>query len=631
MSTTKKNLGWLALGALGVVFGDIGTSPLYALSAVFGRTGIHLALTETHIYGVISLIIWSITLVVSIKFLGFIMLADNNGEGGIMALVASVKESFALTERYRWIFILIGLVGVSLFYGDSTITPAISVLSAVEGLNVITPTLSSFIVPITLVILVILFSIQRYGTNLIGRLFGPIMLLWFVTIAIGGGWQVWQHPGVLVVLSPLTGLRFFFSNPILGLIAMGAVVLAVTGAEALYADMGHFGRAPIARAWFWIVFPALLLCYMGQGALLVQNPAAIANPLLLLYPEPLRLTIVLLATAATIIASQAVISGAFSLTRQAVQLNFLPKILIRHTSTQEGGQIYVPFVNAALFIVVVLLVLLFGSSAHLANAYGIAVSGTLLADTILYLVVVRTVWHRPMRTIFWASLAFLPIDLIFVTSTLPKLMAGGWFPLLVGAVVLLLITTWVQGQLIATTERKVMEGPLDAFIEQIDTQNPPLVRIPGTAVFIGHHPGFAPLALHATVKDLHELPEKVIVVSIETTGVSHIPEAERATIEHTGHKDGITYIRLQYGFHDSPNIPKALAWVKENTKQHLGWDLGAASYFISISRVVATKRHNLAPWRKQLFGAMSHNATSPSDYYRLPIEHTVEMQSLIPL
>ena len=630
MSYRKKGVTALAVGALGIVFGDIGTSPLYALHAVFGPVGQHLAIDRANVYGVIALVFWSITLVVSIKFVGFIMRADNKGEGGIMALVSLIKSS-GLAERRKYLFIFLGLIGVALFYGDSAITPAISVLSAVEGLKVVTPNLDSLILPLTFVILAGLFWIQKYGTNFIGRLFGPVMLVWFVVIALGGGWQIWQHPGILMALSPLQAIAFFVSRPLTAFVAMGAVVLAITGAEALYADLGHFGRPPIARAWFWVVFPALTLCYMGQGALLLHNPAAMANPFILLFPPAVRFSVVLLATLATLIASQSVISGAFSLTRQAVQLDFLPKMLVRHTSDREIGQIYMPFVNLALFVAVTLLVFAFGSSVKLANAYGVAVSGTLAIDTVLFIVVLRSLWQRSRRYVISLAVIFLSVDLLFVTSNLSKIRHGGWFPLALAAVILVLIDTWRRGQRVIRQERKALEGSLQAFVDRIRAMKPPLTRIPGQAVYISHHPDRAPLALHATVDELHELSQKVVLVTVTITDSAHVPEEERAVFDNLRYSDdGISHLTLYYGFHDSPNIPRALAALR-HTSPELDFDPEAAAYFISLSKVVRTNRHNLPRWRKSIYSLMARNALSTTDYYKLPVEKTVEMRSLIKL
>jgi KUP system potassium uptake protein len=630
MNKLQKGMLGLMIGALGVVFGDIGTSPLYAMNAAFGKLGFHLAINQQNVFGVISLILWSIGLVVSVKFIRYIMRADNAGEGGIMALMTLIKNS-TLRSKYKWSFLILGVVGVALFYGDSTITPAISVLSAVEGLKVINTSLDSLVIPVTLVILTMLFVIQKYGTGFLGGLFGPIMFIWFVTIGLGGGWQILQHASVLIALSPYTAIHFFIAHTEVAFIAMGAVVLAITGTEALYADMGHFGRTPIAKSWFWVVFPSLLLCYMGEGALIVHNHGAAENPLFLLFPAVLRIPVVVLATVATIIASEAVISGAFSLTRQAVQLNFLPKMLILHTSKREGGQIYLPFVNTALFIIVVALVILFGSSARLANAYGVAVSGTLAIDTILYLVIMRSVWHKQRRFVFLAGLAFLPIDFLFVSSTIPKILHGGWVPVLIGFVLFMLITTWLKGQQIVAKERRALEGSLQGFIDKIQHEQPPIRRVPGTAVYIGHHADLAPLALHATFKDLHELQEEVIIVSVELTTASHIPEDKRAVIDDLGYgNDGIRHVHLSFGFHDKVNVPETLKSIHRYIPE-FNVDLHNAAYFISRSRVVPSKRHNLFRWRKSLYCLMARNAISTSDYYGLPIGRTVEMSSLIKL
>lgn len=630
MNKLQKSMLGLMIGALGVVFGDIGTSPLYALSAAFGKLGFHLAINQQNVFGVISLLLWSVCLVVSVKFIRYIMRADNEGEGGIMALMTLLKSS-KLRSNYKWAFLVLGIVGVALFYGDSTITPAISVLSAVEGLKVINTSLASFVIPVTLVILTLLFVIQRYGTDLIGDMFGPVMFIWFITIGLGGGWQILQHPAVLIALSPYTAIHFFILRPAVAFIAMGAVVLAITGTEALYADMGHFGRAPIARSWFWVVFPSLLLCYMGEGAVVMHNSAAANNPLFLLFPVFLRTPVVILATTATVIASQAVISGAFSLTRQAVQLDFLPKMLILHTSKRKSGQIYLPFVNATLFVVVVALVVLFGSSARLANAYGVAVSGTLAIDTILYIVVMRSLWHKRRGVVFLMGLAFLPIDFLFVASTIPKILQGGWVPVLIGVALFIIITTWVKGQLVVNKERRALEGSLKGFVDKVRSEKPPIRRVPGTAVYIGHHADLAPLALHATLKDLHELQEEVVIVSVELTTAAHVAEDKRAVIDHLGYaNDGICHVHLSFGFHDALNVPETLKSI-HHYDPSFDVDLSNAAYFISLSRVIPGKWHHLLRWRKSLYCLMARNAMSTSDYYKLPIGRTVEMSSLIKL
>ena len=543
MTKTSKVATPLAIAALGVVFGDIGTSPLYALQAVFGLSGQNLPVNQDNVYGIISLIIWSITIVVSIKFVGFIMRADNEGEGGIMALVSLIK---GMAIKYKGLFITLGLAGVALFYGDSIITPAISVLSAVEGLKVVAPSLTTFVLPITIAVLVVLFWIQKYGTAAIGRFFGPTMLTWFLAIGLGGAWRVWQYPSAIWVLSPYTAIGFIVDHPLVAFLSLTAVVLAITGAEALYADLGHFGRRPISQAWFMVVFPALALCYMGEGALILHQPGISNNILVQLFPTSLRAVFVVLATFATLIASQSVISGAFSLTRQAVKLEFLPKMIVRHTSIQETGQIYMPFINFVLFIMVVALVLGFGSSAALANAYGIAVSGTLAADTILFLVVMRVQWRKSITAVALAATLFVPVDLLFVSSNVRKLLHGGIFPIAIGCVTYLIINTWTKGDKIVDKERRAKEGPVLDFIDSLSSLKPPVKRLPGAAVYIGHHLKYTPLALRAMVEEIHELPEKVVIITVQTTTAAHVPTEKRAVLDNFGADDGISHLMLYF-------------------------------------------------------------------------------------
>jgi KUP system potassium uptake protein len=626
----QKTGAWLTLGALGVVFGDIGTNPLYALHVIFGPVGLHLAINKDNVYGIISLVIWSITLVVSVKYIGFIMRADNKGEGGIMALVSQVKSSQISKHRKR-LLILLGIIGVSLFYGDSVITPAISVMSAVEGLKVVSPGLHSYVLPITAIILAGLFWVQKYGTSVIGRLFGPVMLVWFLTLGIGGAIQVWHHPGILRALTPLPAAHFFLDQPLVAFGALSAVVLAITGAEALFADMGHFGRRPIARAWFMLVFPALTLCYLGQGALLLANPGANSNPFILMFPDAVRFSIVLLATFATLIASQSVISGAFSLTRQAVQLDFLPKMVVRHTSDRQTGQIYMPLVNFVLFVAVTLLVFGFGSSAKIASAYGVAVSGTLAIDTILFTAVMYQLWHKPKRYIAATAGVFLLVDLLFVSSNLSKIVHGGWVPISLAIITFVIIDTWTRGERIIIRRRKNMVGTLDEFIEETRSMRPPLNRVPGHAVYIGHHSSRPPLALKATVEKLHELSEKVVLVTVKITNSAHVPESERAEFDDLDYKDdGISHVTLHYGFHDHPNVPKTLTSLRHLSPE-LDFDQATTTYFISLSEIVKTNRRNLAGWRKSLYGLMSRGSLSVTNYYKLPVEQTVEMRALIEL
>lgn len=613
----------LMLGSLGVVFGDIGTSPLYALKVVFGLSNNSVTDQKT-VIGLISILLWTITLIVTLKYLLFVMRANNKGEGGIMALVTIIKES---KVRNKAFFIGLGLLGVSLFYGDSVVTPAISVLSAVEGLRVVAPGTAQYIVPITLLILALLFSIQKFGTGFIGKLFGPIMFVWFVVIGAAGAWRITQNTDVLGALSPLAAAAYIADHPYAAFIAMGAVVLAVTGAEALYADMGHFGRQPIAKTWLLLVFPALALCYMGQGALLLNDPSAVHNPFFLLFPTATQFTVLILAALATLIASQAVISGAFSLTKQAIQLNFLPRMIIKQTSTKSAGQIYLPFVNFLLFIGVAGLVILFGSSEKLAGAYGVAVSGTLAIDSILFMAVVKGVQRRSINYLIGYSIVFLSLDLVLVAANIHKISHGGWLPLIFAVLVMILVISWIRGQRIASSQRRNVEEPLKPYISQIQNRKD-IVRLPGQAVYIGHHIGYTPSALHTAVEELHELHEKVVIVYVQTSSDAHVPLDERIAFDELGYADGISQIVITYGFHDTVNIPRTLAAIK-HTSPELNFDPYQAMYFISLTRVVMSNRHAMPRWQKGIFMLMSRNALSASDYYHLPVNNTIEMRTLL--
>lgn len=623
---TKKRSALLAIGAIGVVFGDIGTSPLYALQAIFGVS--QLPFSQVDIMGAISLIIWAITLVVTIKYIGLIMRADNNGEGGIMALIALVKRT-SISHRNKFYLTLLGLVGVSLFYGDSVITPAISVLSAVEGTRLIAPQLSSAIVPITLIILAGLFLLQARGTGSLGRLFGPIMLTWFTVSAIAGAVQVFQNPQILEALSPLTAASFFISHPLAGFLAMGAVILSITGAEALYADMGHFGRPAITKAWFFLVFPALLLTYLGQGALVIKSPDAISSAYFLMFPDWLHIPVILLATLATLIASQAVISGAFSLTRQAVQLGFAPRLTIRHTSQHEAGQIYVPALNWILTLLVFITVIGFGSSANLAGAFGFAVCGALAVDTLFLIFIMKRVWHLAMSFVIITALVYLTIDALFLSSSMSKLLHGAWMPITIALVGFTLFTTWYRGHMFISRERQRAEGSLISFVRKLRRSDVP--RIPGYAVYLGQHAGNAPLALHETLEQLHELHENIAVVTVQTTDKPHIAERSRIVFDGLGHPDdGISHVTLRFGYKDTPNVPKALELAREKSSE-IDFDPYKATYFTSVSQPVITHNHRMAKWRKKLYLFMDRNATNPSDYFKLPLERTVEMRSFLEL
>jgi KUP system potassium uptake protein len=617
----------MTFGALGIVFGDIGTSPLYALQTLFAADDHAVRPTQSAVYGVISLVFWTITTVVSVKYVTFIMRADNDGEGGIMALIALVQRGVTLERRWtKAVLVALGIFGASLFYGDGMITPAISVLSAVEGLEVAAPSLEHLVVPITLVILTSLFAIQRFGTGAVGRAFGPVMGMWFAILALAGLAKVAEHPGILRAISPTYGISFLFEHGHVAFIALGSVVLTITGAEALYADMGHFGRAPIRRAWFAFVFPALILNYMGQGALIVDSPRAIDNPFFLLFPHWARIPMVLAATAATVIASQAVISGAFSVTRQAVRLGFLPRLTIRHTSRSEVGQVYVPAVNWGIFAAVVALVVGFGSSAALASAYGIAVTGTLAIDTLLFFVVVRHVWHKPMWLAVSGCALFLVVDLTFFSANLTKVLHGGWFPLSIAVVVFVVLTTWQRGREIVTRNRTEEEGPLRTFVEEIRAMDPPVYRAPGTAVFLNANIETTPLALRANVEHNHTVHRSVVIMSIETERVPHVPVDERVSVDDLGYRDdGITHVTARYGFMDKIDVPATLRMAAEDLEGEL--DLDRASYFLSRISIVGTDAPGMSRWRKRLFIAIARNAANPVTLFGLPDDQTVVLSS----
>ncbi|MEA2355645.1 MAG: system potassium uptake protein [Solirubrobacteraceae bacterium] len=626
---SRTALATLTLGALGVVFGDIGTSPLYALQAVFSADAGIVPVNTAGVYGVISLIFWSVTTIVSIKYLTFIMRADNDGEGGIMALIALVQAVALKGRMAKAALVALGIFGASLFYGDGMITPAISVLSAVEGVKVAAPGLDQLVVPITLVVLSMLFLIQRFGTGAVGRLFGPVMGVWFALLAIAGIHEIAQHPAILKALSPSYGLAFLFDDFHVAFIALASIVLAVTGAEALYADMGHFGRSPIRRAWFLFVFPALTANYLGQGALILHTKGAVSNPFFLLIPHWGRIPMVLLATVATIIASQAVISGAFSVTRQAVQLGFLPRLTIRHTSAQEVGQVYAPAINWALFVGVVVLVVGFGSSAHLASAYGVAVTGTLAIDTLLFFVVVRALWHKPAWMVALGAAAFLTVDLAFLSANLGKVLHGGWFPLGVALVVFTILTTWQKGREIVTANRTAQEGLLRDYVEELRAMDPPVYRPPGTAVFLNARVDTTPLALRANVEHNHVLHDNVVIVSVQTRSIPHVAPADRLVIDDLGYRDdGIAHLTARFGFQDEPDVPATLRLaVAQGIESEL--DVAGASYFVSQVTIVRTSAPGMPAWRKRLFVAISRNAASAVEYFALPGDQVVMMGSQI--
>jgi KUP system potassium uptake protein len=627
----RPTLAGLTLAALGVVFGDIGTSPLYALQAVFVIDGGLVRPTRGDVYGVISLVFWTIALIVSIKYLAFVVRADNNGEGGVMALAALVQRASRNVAVSSAGLAALGVLGASLFYGDSVITPAISVLAAVEGLKVAAPGLASLVVPAAVAILTALFAVQRRGTHAVGRVFGPVMALWFVAIAAAGSRQVIARPEVLEALSPGYALEFAFGRPGVAFVALGAVVLVITGAEALYADMGHFGRRPIRCAWFGLVFPALTLNYLGQAALILHHPGAVERPFFLLLPPWARMPMVGLATAATVIASQAVISGAFSVSRQAVQLGFLPRLTIRHTSPYAVGQVYVPAINWCLFVAVVGLVVGFGSSERLGAAYGVAVSGTFVITTILFLAVARWRWRWPAWAIALAAAVFLSVEVTFLAANLTKIHHGGWLPLVGAAGVFTVMTTWHRGREIVTANRIREEGPLRPFIDQVRALDPPLPRVPGTAVFLNPSPRTTPLALRANVEHNHVLHEQVVIFSAELVDTPHVPSDERVMVDELGYSDdNITQVTARYGFQDRPDIPRALRLARSMASE-ANWSLERPSFFLSRITIRVTAAPGMARWRKKLFVAIARNAASPVGYFGLSDDRTITMGSRIRL
>jgi KUP system potassium uptake protein len=632
----------LALGALGVVYGDIGTSPLYAVQAVFTANNHAVHATQAEVYGVISLVFWTLTLIVSVLYVSFIMRADDRGEGGIMSLTALLRGPTLKRTGLTMGLVTLGILGASLFFGDSAITPAISVLSAVEGLKVAVPSLASVVLPIAAAVLTVLFAIQRFGTRVVGNLFGPVMAIWFGVLALIGAIEVAHHPGIVRALSPTYGAQFLFDHGSVAFIALASVVLAVTGAEALYADMGHFGRAPIRRAWFLLVFPALTLNYLAQGALILRSPKAVANPFFLLVPGWAQLPMVFLATAATVIASQAVISGAFSVTQQAVQLGFLPRLTIRHTSARQIGQIYTPAINAYLFVAVLAIVIGFGSSTALASAYGVAVTGTFILSTILFLAVARLLWHKPWRLIALGGLVFLTVELAFFAANLTKVAHGGWLPLAIAFTLFAILMTWRKGREVVTANRRVAEGSLRDFIEGLDTQAFPIRRVPGVGVFLNANVRSTPFAFRANVERNHILHDHVIIVSVRIERVAHVPDAARvipetrvmfsgATGDPLDFAADISALTLRFGFLDEPDVPAALRLATEPQLIEGVTDVEQATYFLSESAIVPTRAPGMAIWRKKAFVAIARNAANPAEYFRLPDNQTVTMSWRIQL
>jgi len=616
----------LGLGALGVVYGDIGTSPLYAEQVIFNQHADAARATTAGVYGVVSLIFWALAIVVSAKYAGILMRVHNRGDGGGMALAALIKRRRVGRTA---LLITLGIFGAGLFFGDGMITPAISVTSAVEGLKVDTPGLAHLVVPVALAILVALFAFQSRGTRAVGWLFGPLILVWFAVIGILGAREVIAHPGVLQGLSPTWAARFMIDHRVAGFLTLGGVVLAVTGAEALYADRGHFGAQPIRRTWFGIVLPAVLLSYLGQSALILAHPHAIRNPFYLLVPSGLRLPMVFLATIATIIASQAAITGSFSIARQAVQLGFLPRLKIAHTSELEG-QIYVPVISWTLALGVIALVLAFQHSGALADIYGVAVTGTFVLDTILFLAVARSLWRLAKWKICALGALFLTVELSFFSSNVSKVSHGAWIPLCVGLLTASVMVTWRRGQEIVTRNRTEEEGPLNDFLYRIRMSDPPIHRARSVAVYLSPSKDTTPLALKADVEHHGIFHEKVLIVSVEPVSVPHVDQDERLIVETLG--SGLFKVRhvtLRAGYHDVTDVPAALALARKRGLLERNLDLEHASYFLSRITITPTNDPGLSRWRKLLFVAMARNAASPIDTFRLPVDRTATVGALI--
>jgi KUP system potassium uptake protein len=612
----------LTIGSIGVVYGDIGTSPLYAMrESVLAAVGANAPASEPVVLGILSLIIWALLIVVTAKYVLILLRADNNGEGGTLALMALASRAL---YRGRNIVILLGIISGALFYGDAMITPALSVLSAIEGLKVATPAFDEYVVPFTVVILVVLFSVQSRGTARVAALFGPVMLIWFAAIAAAGLWHIAQNLTVLYAFNPWYGISFLIHHGIVALFTLGAVFLVVTGAEALYADLGHFGRGPIRFAWLTVALPALTINYLGQGSLVLADPKSIANPFFLLYPHWALLPMVVLATAATVIASQAVITGAYSLTQQAIQLGLLPRLEIRHTSEALFGQIYMPRVNTLLLIGVLLLVALFRSSGALASAYGIAVTGTMVVTAMMALVVIWRVWRWPLWSAALLIVPFLFIDLTFLSANLLKVVEGGWMPLALGAMVMTVMYTWRRGSRLLFEKTRKQETPLEFLVTNLE-KKPPL-RVPGTAVFLTSDPEFAPTALLHSLKHYKVLHEKNVILTVETADTPRVAAGERVRIEPVG--ETFSRVRLRFGFMETPNVPKALAIARR-----LGWqfDIMSTSFFLSRRLLKPAAKSDMPRWQDRLFIGLTRQANDATDYFQIPTGRVVEVGTQVAL
>jgi KUP system potassium uptake protein len=630
-ATDRGARGALVLGALGVVFGDIGTSPIYTLQTVFDPGDPHpVPVSHASVLGIVSMIFWSVTIVVTVTYVGLIMRADNDGEGGIMALITLLRrKDMTGGRRTKVVLAALGVFGASLFLGDSMITPAISVLSAIEGMEVASPSLEHLVVPITAAIIVALFVLQRVGTATVGRVFGPVMLVWFAVIGACGIRGIADHPEILEALSPAHAISYAAGHASTAFFALAAVVLAVTGAEALYADMGHFGRTPIRLAWLLLVFPACTLSYLGQGALILDDPRNISSPFFLLVPDWGQWPLVFLATAATVIASQAVVTGAFSVAHQAVQLGYLPRLRIAHTSAEAVGQVYVPLVNWVLLVSVLTLVLAFQSSVALAFAYGMAVTGTITIAALLFFYVARQRWRTPLPLVVGGAAVVLSVDLLFLAANLTKFVHGGWLPLLIAISLFTVFTTWQRGRAIVAQRREREEGSLRAFLDALHEHSYPVQRLPGTAIFLNRTKVTVPLAMRTTVKHLHSLSEHVVILSIETLPVPHVPPAERAVIDDLGYRDdGIAHVTGRFGYMDTPDVPALVAQLDES-KLECPIDDADLSYVLSLVDLTLGDAPGMSRWRKRLFLSTSRISADAAGYFKLPAERTLIVGSRI--
>ncbi|MFT4048689.1 MAG: KUP/HAK/KT family potassium transporter [Solirubrobacterales bacterium] len=621
----------MILGAIGVVFGDIGTSPIYTVQTIFSPDDPHpIAVTDTSLMGAISLVFWSVMTIVTLTYVVLVMRADNRGEGGIMALITRLASKGTKGSRHTRMFLVgFGLAGASLFFGDSMITPAISVLSAVEGVGVVAPSLDHLIIPIAVAIIAVLFTFQRFGTEKVGRAFGPVMILWFLALAALGINGISQNPEILKALSPTYAFEFVTGHFGIAFFALGSVVLAVTGAEALYADMGHFGRSPIRIGWVALVLPALTINYMGQGALILGDPeTAHQGPFFLLGPEWSQWPVVVLATMATVIASQAVITGAYSVTHQAIRLGYLPRLRVLHTSVTSRGQIYVPWINWLLMFSVITLILVFEHSAKLAFAYGVAVMGTITATTLLFFYFSRQQWRWPLWVVIPGGAILVAIDLLFLSANLIKLFHGAWLPLVVGGIVFLVMMTWKRGLDIVAERRDRLEGSLDEFIDKIDRQVPPLPRTPGVAVFLDRDPRSTPLAMRALVKHMHALPERVIVLTLETSPAAHLPPGGILEFVDPGqHEDGIVQVTVTLGYMDVPDVPKVMRAIDAAGVFDFKLSAYRATFFLSHVELHRGDGDGMPRWQKALFVALTHISSNPAAYFRLPQERAVILGS----